>query len=101
RCRCGWRTAASRAPRSKLANVGDAACNCRCRCRRRADQMRSHPGALAMFEIAIGGGDDPLARLAAVAVAAGAHRATGLAPEETRVAEHPVEAGGFRLALHR
>ena len=42
-----------------------------------------------------------LARLAAVAVAAGAHRAAGLAPEEAGVAEHPVEARGLRLALHR
>ena len=58
-------------------------------------------GALAVLEIPVGGGDAALARLAAVAVAAGAHRAAGLAPEEAGVAEHPVEALGLGLALHR
>ena len=89
-----------RAP-GKLPHVGDAAGDRGRRCRRRADQMRAHPRALAMLEIAVGGGDDAVARLAAVAVAAGAHRAAGLAPEETGVAEHPVEARGLGLALHR
>ena len=58
------------------------------------------PGALAVLEIAVGGRDAALARLAAVAVAAGAHRAAGFAPEEAGVAEHAVEAGGLGLALH-
>src|SRR5262245_65907698 len=63
--------------------------------------MRADLGALAVLEIAVGGGDAALARLAAVAVAAGAHGAAGLAPEEAGVAEHAVEARRLRLPLHR
>ena len=67
---------------------------------RRADQMRAHARALAVLEIAVGGGDAALARLAAVAIAAGAHRAAGFAPEESGIAENAVEARGLGLALH-
>ena len=59
------------------------------------------PGTLAVLEIAVGGRHAALARLAAIAIAAGAHRAAGFAPEETGVAEDAVEPGGFGLALHR
>src|SRR5262249_23484669 len=45
--------------------------------------------------------DAALAALAAVAVAAGAHRAARFTPEETGVAEDLVEAFGFRLAFHQ
>ena len=53
-----------------------------------------------MLEIAVGGGDAALARLAAIAVAAGAHRTARLAPEEPGVAEHAIEPGRLGLALH-
>src|SRR6267154_399685 len=92
--------AASGTPWNELADIGNAAGDRGRRRRRRADKMRAHPRALPMLEIAVGGGDDPVARLAAVAVAAGAHRAAGLAPEEAGVAEHPVEPRGLRFAFH-
>src|ERR1700733_5907834 len=63
--------------------------------------MGAHLRALAVFEIAVVGRDAALAGLAAVAVAARAHRATGFAPEEPGIAEHAIEPRRFRFALHR
>ena len=78
-----------------MPHVGDAADDGCCRRRRRADEMCPHLGALAVLEVAVGGRDNPFSWLAAVAVAAGAHGATGFTPEETSVAEHPVETGSL------
>src|SRR3954463_10692015 len=80
----------------KFPDVGDAARDrARGRCRG-TDEMRAYPRPLAVLEVAVGGGHDALARLAAVAIAAGAHRAARLAPKEPCVAEHAVEACRLR-----
>src|ERR1700722_5210710 len=62
--------------------------------------MGPHFRALAILKIAVGGRHATLARFAAVAVAAGAHRAAGFAPEKTCVAEYAVEPRGLGLALY-
>ena len=54
--------------------------------------MRAHALALPSFEIAVSGRDDALLRASAIAIAAGAHRASALAPEEARILENAVEA---------
>src|SRR4029079_6751780 len=61
--------------------------------------MRAHFRALPMLEIAVRGGDATFSRFAAIAVAAGAHRAAGLAPEKSGVAEDAIETGGLGRAL--
>src|SRR5581483_6819144 len=62
----------------KLSHVGDAARDRGRCCGCRTDEVRPHLRPLAVLEIAIGGGDDTLAGLAAVAVAPGAHRTARL-----------------------
>src|ERR1700691_4913359 len=91
---------ASRRSRQQLPHVGDPAGDCRRRRRRRADEMRSYLRTLAVLEIAIGGRHAALTGLAAIAIAASAHRAAGFAPEEARLAEDLVEPGSLRFALH-
>src|SRR5205823_8270656 len=65
-----------------------------------ADQMGAHVAALAALEIAIGGGDAALARLAAIAITAGAHGAARFAPDEAGGTKYLVEPSRLRLALH-
>src|ERR1700692_1011749 len=62
--------------------------------------MSPHFDALSLFAIAVGRRDAALAGFAAIAIAAGTHRAAGFAPEETSVAENAIEARSLRLALH-
>ena len=66
---------------------------------RRTDEMGPHFRTLTMFEIAVGGGDATLSRFAAIAVAAGAHRAAGFAPEKSGIAEDAIETGGLGRAF--
>jgi len=61
--------------------------------------MGAHLRPLAVLEIAIGGRDAALARLAAIAIAARAHRASGFAPEKSGVTEDAVEASSLGLAF--
>src|SRR5215467_2339231 len=93
--------AASGLPRHELSHVGDAPGDGGRGGGRRAGEVRTHFRALAVFEVAIGGRDAALPRLAAIAIAAGAHGAAGLAPQEPGVAEDAIEPGHLRRALHR
>src|SRR4029077_17361062 len=54
---------------------------------------------LTMFEIAVGGGDATFSWFAAIAVATGAHRAAGFAPEKSGIAEDAIETGGLGRAF--
>src|SRR5437016_2702595 len=56
--------------------------------------------ALAALEVAVRGRGAALARLELVGVHAEAHRASGLAPLEARVAEDPVQPFLLGLRLH-
>src|SRR6185436_21188564 len=62
---------------------------------RRADEVRAPARALPPLEVAIRGGRAALAGLEAVGVHRQAHRAAGLAPFETRFAEHLVQTFPF------
>src|SRR5271154_4609089 len=90
----------SRRPRQQLPHIGNAAGDRGRRRGGRARQMGAHFWPLAVLEIAIGGRHATLTGLAAVAVAAGAHRAAGFAPEEPGVAEYAVESRRLRLAFY-
>src|SRR5262249_3605494 len=61
--------------------------------------MRTHLRALAVFKIAVCGRDAAFPGLAAIAIAAGAHRTSGLAPEKSSIAKHAVEPSRFRFAF--
>src|SRR5215472_3851862 len=61
--------------------------------------MRSYFRPLAVFKIAVGGRDAALAGLAAIAIATGAHRASGFAPEKSGLAKHAIEPGGLSIAF--
>src|SRR5215467_3296195 len=74
--------------------------------RRRSRHLRAHevrPSAspLASFEIPVRSRSGTLARLQPVGVHREAHRATGLAPLEAGVAEHPVQPLLLGLRLHQ
>src|SRR5829696_4440058 len=79
----------------KMANVNDVASDGSGGGHGGARQVRSDPAALAVFEIAVGGGDAALTRLRRIAVGAGAHGAARIAPLEPCREEDVVEA--FRL----
>src|SRR5262249_43017277 len=68
--------AASGLPRHELPHVGDAPGDGGRRGGRRAGEVRTHFRALAVFEVAVGGRDAALPRLAVIAIAAGAHGAS-------------------------
>src|SRR6185437_1513023 len=65
-----------------------------------AHEVRAAARALAAFEVAVGGGGATLAGRQTVVVHAEAHRAAGVAPLETRLLEHAVEAFLLGLRLH-
>src|SRR5262245_60942153 len=77
---------------SPLAHVDEMPGDRRGRGHLRAHQVRSAARALPALEVAVGGRGRALARLQPVGVHGEAHRAAGLAPLETGVAEHAVEA---------
>src|SRR5437867_2205678 len=62
---------------------------------RGTDEMRAAAAALPAFEIAVRRRRAALAGFEPVVVHREAHRASGLAPFETGVAENPVQAFGF------
>src|SRR5258706_10240730 len=63
-------------------------------------EMRAAAAALPALRISIRCRRAALAGFEPVIVPRQAHRASGLAPFETGVAENPVQAFGFRLRLH-
>src|SRR6185503_2017682 len=65
----------------------------------RTDEVRAPAVALAAFEVAVGRRRAAFARLEAVVVHREAHRAARLAPLESRVAKHAIEAFGLCLRL--
>src|SRR5688500_16206249 len=80
--------------------IGDDAGN---RCRRgdfRTGEMRAHALALPSFEIAVCCRNHAFLRAPAIAIAARAHGASALAPEEASLLENNVEAFALRSALH-
>src|SRR5690606_599167 len=83
----------------EIADIGEVAGDGRRRCHGRADQVRTPAGALAAFEVAVGGRGAALALAEAILVHAQAHRAARVAPFETGIGEYAVQALGFRLAL--
>src|SRR5207245_2705753 len=64
------------------------------------DEMRAPAGTLPAFEVAVRGRGAALPRPEDVRVHTEAHRASGVAPLETRVAEESVEALALGLRLH-
>src|SRR5262245_45963554 len=84
--------ACTRSPFQQLADIDNAP-----RYRRRshhggAREMRAGLGALAVFEVSIGRGNRPFARLDHIAIAGNAHRAAGVAPLKSRLDEYLVKA---------
>src|SRR5438067_1067113 len=87
-------------PSAPATNVDEVASNRRGGGHRRTHEVRAPTRALAALEVAVRGGRAALAGIQAVGIHAQAHRATGLAPLETRVAEHAVESFVLGLLLH-
>jgi hypothetical protein len=63
------------------------------------DEVRAALVPLAAFEVTVRRRGAALARLQLIRIHAEAHRASGLAPFETRFPEDFVEAFGFRLVI--
>src|SRR3979490_2953065 len=84
---------------SKSPHVGDGACDCSCGRHRGACKMGSRPRTLATDEAAIGPGHWPRPRRDPIAIRRHTQAAAGLAPLETRLLEHRIQAFGFGGAL--
>src|ERR1700677_1499022 len=67
----------------------------------RAHQMGAAPATLASFKIPVAGGGATLAGLQNIGIHSQTHRASGLAPLETRVQKNLMQSFLFGRALHR
>src|SRR4051812_27634828 len=96
-----WSLSAIRArgASDELANVGKVALDRRGGDHLRAHQMSAAAGALAALEVAVRRRGGALSRTQLVGIHGEAHRASRLAPLESRVGEDAVEAFLFRLLL--
>src|SRR5271167_3380861 len=84
-----------------IPNIGEVPRNRRRRRHHRTDKMRPPSAPLPSFKIAVAGRSAAFARLQNVWIHSQAHRASRLAPLESRVLKNPVQAFLFGRPLHR